>query len=651
MTLKIRLNSLDLKCKHDDDQIPFTDISYFYGEMGAGKTSIAKLIDYCLGGDIKLSAALQAEFNSAILHLSINGNPLSLERVRNSEQIVASWTKNEEQLEVVVSAKKATQEIIPGSGLENLSDLIFYLADITPPKVRRSKKQDDSQLQRLSIRNLLWYCYLDQDTMDSSFYNLDPEANPFKTNASKDVLRYVIGFHQEQVAELEAELQSVREERLALQTGAESLRTVLEGEGIGEKKNIEAHIIELQQELTRVQDIISASRKERQLIIPHPVDVLRQKARELAYELNSVDDAIASIESSIGGNKRHLNELTMLKVKYKRISSAKNILIGVEFTHCPRCSQLLQPHIAGECPVCGQLEPEDPQFEIKEEVIDSDTNGRIAELSEIIERNTGQLKTLKARQQELILDKQKTDQLINEGLKQYDSSYLSSTLDYERQKAEISQTILKLNDYIRLTTKVEELYKKAEALEAEEAGLRRRLKEARAEAEGDVTNLRQLEGLFLDCLLRSKLSGFTPNDHVAIEPPHFLPQVISPDVGEMSITSFENLSSGGKKSIFKACFAIALHRLAVRINAVLPTFMIIDSPMKNISERINREQFEGFHHLLYELAETELLGTQLIVIDKEYFPPEYDLSINFSVRHMTTGDPEHPPLIKHYRGH
>lgn len=651
MTLKITLDCLDLKCKHEDDRISFTDISYFYGEMGAGKTSIAKLIDYCLGGDIKLSAALQAEFNSAILHLIVNGNPLSLERVRNSDQIIASWTKSEEQLEVVVSAKIASEEIIPGSGLENLSDLIFYLADITPPKVRRSKKQEDSQLQRLSFRNLLWYCYLDQDTMDSSFYNLDPEANPFKTNASKDVLRYVIGFHQEQVAELEAELQSVRDNRIALQTGAESLRTALEGEGIADKKNIEAHIIELRQQLASVQEIIATSRRERQPVIPHSVDLFRQKARELTYELNSIEDSISSLEISIEGNKRHLNEIKMLKVKYKRMSSAKNILIGVDFTHCPRCSQILSSQNEGICPVCGQVEPEEPQYEIKEEVIETDATSRISELSDIIERHASQLKKEKAQQQELIQEKQKTDQLITEALQQYDSSYLSSTLEYERQKIEIGQTILKMNDYIRLTTKVEELFKRAEALEVEESNIRRRLKEARAAAEGDVRNLRILEDLFLDCLLRSKLSGFTPHDHVMIKPPHFLPQVISPDVGDMSITSFENLSSGGKKSIFKACFAIALHRLAVKNNAALPTLMIIDSPMKNISERINREQFEGFHHLLYELAETELRGTQLIVIDKEYYPPENDLSVKFSVRHMTTGDPEHPPLIKHYRGH
>lgn len=42
------------------------------------------------------------------------------------------------------------------------------------------------------------------------------------------------------------------------------------------------------------------------------------------------------------------------------------------------------------------------------------------------------------------------------------------------------------------------------------------------------------------------------------------------------------------------------------------TALIINSPMKNISERENREQFEGLHELLYELSVSELRKNQYI---------------------------------------
>ena len=56
------------------------------------------------------------------------------------------------------------------------------------------------------------------------------------------------------------------------------------------------------------------------------------------------------------------------------------------------------------------------------------------------------------------------------------------------------------------------------------------------------------------------------------------------------------------------------------MDANLPTLSII-SPHENRSERINRKQFEGFHEMLYGLAQTELRTTQIILIDKELLPP------------------------------
>ena len=136
-----------------------------------------------------------------------------------------------------------------------------------------------------------------------------------------------------------------------------------------------------------------------------------------------------------------------------------------------------------------------------------------------------------------------------------------------------------------------------------------------------------------------------------IEPPWFLPEVLSPQIGELATTSFDTLGSGGKKTVFKCCFALAIHRLAVSTGAVLPNLLIIDSPMKNISERENRTQFEGLHQLLYELAAGDLSETQFILIDKEECLPERTFSRELIVRHMRVDDENAPPLIRHYRDH
>jgi uncharacterized Zn finger protein (UPF0148 family) len=407
----------------------------------------------------------------------------------------------------------------------------------------------------------------------------------------------------------------------------------------------------LENDLIQVTQEISQLRKKARENIPHYIDTLRQNARILVTELLSISDAVLSIEETIKDDQRHIHELQMLKVKFRRASSARSILAGVSFVACPRCSQTLPAHDVSVCPVCGQNEPDETEDNLNLDVIDADTKSRIQELEDSIERHSEQLDNLKRRNQYLLNEKQQLDQTVNEAMREYDSAYLSNALGQERRKAEIDQTISKLRDYLRLTTKVDELLSDASTLEAKEIDIRRLLKDARLEAEKDNSNLAKLESLFLDCLARSHYPGIKSNDIVNIKAPNYLPELISPDIGDLAVTSFSNISSGGKKSLFKTCFAIAIHRLSMSINAELPNFLIIDSPMKNISERENLQEFKGFHQMLYELAATELAGTQFILIDKEYLPPPKDLEIDFTERHMTPDNLEYPPLIRYYKGH
>lgn len=192
--MKFHLQSLSLDLRHATETIVFSDITYFWGQMGAGKSSIARLIDYCLGGAIQLSPALQAEFVSATLTVELERSTLTIERQRDGANVFASWTVGDEVQSVIVPARAAAGELIPLTGVETLSDLIFWLSGVQPPRVRKSKLKDDSKTVRLSVRDLLWYCYLDQDNIDSAFFHLEEDAEFYLRLKSRDVIRYVIGY-------------------------------------------------------------------------------------------------------------------------------------------------------------------------------------------------------------------------------------------------------------------------------------------------------------------------------------------------------------------------------------------------------------------------------------------------------------------------
>jgi hypothetical protein len=183
-----------------------------------------------------------------------------------------------------------------------------------------------------------------------------------------------------------------------------------------------------------------------------------------------------------------------------------------------------------------------------------------------------------------------------------------------------------------------------------ELARREALKEARSKAEKDRTSLDRLAAYFLDCLALSGVPGIQRNDRVELQPPSFYPAIYSADPGDLTVSTFTSLSSGGKKTLFKCCFAIALHRIAAQLHAPLPELLIIDSPMKNISERENKAQFEGFYRMLYQLNAGELCQTQFVLIDKEFFAPSADLAVGVTNRHMQPDSDEHQPLIRYYRG-
>jgi len=155
--MKVRLSELFISCHKYQETVPLSMFSYFYGKMGAGKSSIARLIDYCLGGDLELTPALQSEFVGATLTLQVDGNEVTLERQRNTDQIRAHWTKAGELFDTAVPARVPAERSCRDSN-RGAVDLFFYLG-AWPTQGAPQQAQRRLRLGRLSLRDLLWYCY------------------------------------------------------------------------------------------------------------------------------------------------------------------------------------------------------------------------------------------------------------------------------------------------------------------------------------------------------------------------------------------------------------------------------------------------------------------------------------------------------------
>lgn len=164
-------------------------------------------------------------------------------------------------------------------------------------------------------------------------------------------------------------------------------------------------------------------------------------------------------------------------------------------------------------------------------------------------------------------------------------------------------------------------------------------------------NVQQLYNLFLDCLVNIGFQGVSKFDTVHTDPKTYMPILTNPY--EKREVSFENLGSGGKKTLFKICFALAVHRLQHAKSGFnyLPSFLIIDTPMKNISEREDAVMYDRFYQYLFRLFSTELADTQLFVVDKEKRDlTGYQFHEDILLMRMTCDEWMNPPLFKNYKG-
>lgn len=406
--MRLAFSKLHLALHKSIERIDLPRVVYFFGPIGSGKSSIGRLIDFCLGGSYSWTPALQAEMVSAALELTVNDVPTTLHRDRDASQVMAAWKEDEETLQVLVPAKKGTNEVLPDSGVAVLSDLLFYLAEEEPPYVRRRKGTPDERLERLSFRDLFRFCYLDQDGMDNVFFRLDSDNYAIRAK-SVDALRYVLGYRTEQVAELESRLQELREQRLGLLSGAQALSKALEEAGLDDINAYDVKIESTKAEIEHARTAAQAARQQRSPT-PHAAEELRDRARRLAQEQIALEQASADIDFRIGELERHLNELQMLSVRFQRTASARMVLGGVDFSSCPRCTQTLPKRETGLCAVCGQPEHiTNADGALDETVVNEDLAARQAELKDTLLRLRAQKRSVLLRAAEIASERSATD--------------------------------------------------------------------------------------------------------------------------------------------------------------------------------------------------------------------------------------------------
>ena len=375
--MKIHLHFLKLTCHKSEELIELADgVTFIHGTLSLGKSTVARLFDFCLGGDLEQTTAIQREFIGAQLSLTIGEHYVLIERNRGENQLQVTWTDATGETKSVLVRAKGDGPPVYGEDVVNMSDLMFRLLGLPIIRVRKRTGDETSPMIRLSFRDVFKFCYLEQEELDSSFFRLN---TPILAEKSKDALNFFVGHYSETLSVLETQLDQLRAEQRSKREAAERIRAFLGRFGFASEGQIQEELDGVQASMERLEEWL-ASERTAYLSETHFVDEQRDRLRTMSDQLQTEKTVVEDLDHRLQDQRELQNELISMKFRTARADRARTVLEGVAFEHCPHCGQSVMTRRVGPenaCYLC--LQPVDTRFkkEVTAPSIRSDLDARL----------------------------------------------------------------------------------------------------------------------------------------------------------------------------------------------------------------------------------------------------------------------------------
>jgi len=639
--MKVRIHRLKVITKETTEEVDFTaDVTFIHGPVSSGKSTTARLIDYCLGGGLERTPALRSEFVGAQLSATLGRFDVEFDRsAEEGSPVRVTWDDGQGDNGALNAPLVAGQAPIIGKDVFNLSDLVFHFCGVQPVKVRKSKADPDSQLVRLSFRDLVWYCFLQQDELDSSFFQMN---HPFKANKSRDAMRFVTGLYSERMNDLEVKLAEFVQSQRAKREAVSQIRQFMAQFNLASETEFGKERDTVKKELedaTAVRNLIDRQHKSS----THVLEPLRAELRKLAMEAEDSEVAIEDLEFRIQQQDSVRSELITAKVKASRAKHATNVLGNVEFVACPRCGASVSPGRFDDerlCCLCGQNPPQrETESVVASPTLNRDLDARIDDLGESIARHKRELTRLKSRREVMFRGRQELDQKFAQEVERYDSAYTSNARTADSKVSQLQERRRSLERLAQMPAAISAFENEAAALQADIDRVKAELAAEQMRLVEADNNIAAIAEAFKQVMLAVGFPGVYPQDNVHLDPRNWLPFVIHGD----QEWSFADAGSGGKKTLFNVCYALAVHRVALERGLPLPTLLMIDSPTKNITRDEDPELVNALYSRIYDLSRDFVGDLQFVLVDSHLVEPKAP-PFTFSQRRMP------PPLISYYVG-
>lgn len=620
----IIVNQLILVGSRKNYVVPFGEgVNIIYGDSATGKSSILECINFLLGGSkLIYDREIEATVQFIKMEVLFNGKPHVIKR---------NIFKPRDLIEVYVSDLKSSENIFPKKLAPKFdtqpgpdgyfSDFLMDALCIPNVRIRQSPSKVDSQMTRLSFRDVFKYCYLRQDDVGSR--GLLGSGNYAHEAKNKETFKYIFNLLDTNVSDLQAELALLTNSRSKLKSKYDAVTEFLRETEFDTEYVLsdEDNLLSGQEEAIRQQlNFINSTMVASNDNYAFLKETLRELVGSIAVKEKYVANSDLSIDRYVRLKNDYQNDIEQLK----SIRLARSVIGSpAESFSCPLCDSTVE------------------MSNVKQEhsIADDDRAAqeanalarRIRDLDFLIQNERDNQHRLIYDLKSLKEDRDKARLLLDEESGRMISPYLSERDGLSTELAKLQEKRKQIAHAIKIRNQqksiLEEIVSSDDRLEL----MQSRLNELIAAAPSLEEVMSDL-GDFLSAYLRHV--KIKDQRDVSVSKRTFLPVLRGRDYREMT--------SGGLRTILSIGHHLSILEAAITRQSNFPSFLMIDTVGKylgktqskysqetNVDEDRREELSDPAKYLniytymfaVAERAKRNNVATQIILVDNDV-PPE-----------------------------
>ncbi|UEM40636.1 exonuclease SbcC [Pectobacterium aquaticum] len=621
MTSYLRIDRLILVGSRKNYSVSFEDgLNVIHGDSDTGKSSILEFVNYLLGsGNIELADEMLTSLEYAALELTINDEACTIVRnIFNPNELIDTYNCHFHDISNHVPKKFAPKFNSKPGPDGFFSDYLMDLLNFPKLKLKVSPTQDSSKFRRLSFRDLMRFCYVDQDDMGSkSLLHLTEWTRYAHV---KEVFKYIFNVFDADISDLESQISDKNTQLNKLSKKYENVSDFLRETGYESVSSIDDEINSCDISLEEITEAINT---------------LNQNMTSNSETYKELKAFHTEFNLKLKLTIKKLSELSTKQEQYIRLKNDyKNDISKIQAIHLANSKIGKINELKCNCPICDNvinIKDVDSLNRSKPEKLDEELSSlirRVKSIEELIFSLADEQVVLNKVRVSLEEDLNKSASMIDTETKDMITPFLTQRDAFLKEANDLKNRRANLVSSLRIRNHQEEILNAQSRLKDNLIKLQDELERMRSEAPditGVLSNLGDNLSEFLEHVNIKNRTG------ISIHSTTYSAVVRGRD--------YFKITSGGLRTLITIGYMTSILKYSIFNNINHPKFLLLDTVGKYLGKNTKQQYLSGtdakedviegtsdpkkyelvFSALieLCNLAENKKIPCQIIVVDND----------------------------------